>query len=780
MKKAIILIAMCVLAAGIAVGGYSDMDEHGCRIFSKVPPPGVHPRVILSPEDLPEWRKEVIKTYRGSTFFSKRFKSPEVIDVLAELHPNISDEALLKGYPHTGPGHNHHLLYATLDVIYHEDEEKAKHVCKAIANFARVLIARNKLDPAWGKIEDKIGDIAGLKGIPTGLTQLWYRGGADFALAYDFLYNHMTKEQQDICRKAISLSTKDLVTWGMHFPRGRAVSNWYGYHGEMGPMLLAIEGEAGFRTDQWKAFKQMIRDWFDVQIYETGGGNEDGYIFNTGLREGQFTMIAMARRGENLFVQPHMNNYLKWVILSLVPGEAGGSTVGYTSNRAAPYESAPLLTRWAMPGNKLANYYLNRFKGEEYQFQKKWQYGCWSTMLCMNYEDTERCPLDIAELGLPITHVFPYQGLFITRSDWTDTAVYLNVLARQDAWYDRHENVDRGRFVFAANGRRWAIDYPWARGTKSQDHSLVHIDGIAQFETKGMRGKAPCARLIEYGDYDASGKKLPATERQPPGVCSFAVLDLSNAYNWTWAHSWGKPGEGWEAEPRSFEQLGWHWKRPGQPEKLHGHDNPSAPRYNFRGCNYWRKPYNPVKKAYRLAGLVRGHHPYAIISDDILKDGKTHKYAWYMHIPEDVEQQSVNGNDLVLREKGEKQQKGQPVKGSRRLLVRFISPSVVDINVSQYQMGVDRRSKQPYYGNRVSGSISAVEPGFKVMLLPYLVGEAFPKTALSEGSMTVEFADQKDTIAFTQSDNEPTRISVTQTLRERSTPILKMVAADAP
>jgi hypothetical protein len=59
-------------------GEYGATNENGVRVFSNVPPVGVHPRVLMSPEDLPAWRKEVIKTYRGKTFFAKRFESKRI------------------------------------------------------------------------------------------------------------------------------------------------------------------------------------------------------------------------------------------------------------------------------------------------------------------------------------------------------------------------------------------------------------------------------------------------------------------------------------------------------------------------------------------------------------------------------------------------------------------------------------------------------------------------------------------------------------------------------
>ena len=342
---------------------YSTTNENGVRVFSRVPLVGVHPRVLMSPEDLPAWREHVITTYRGRSFFAKRFTSKR-IDTLAAIPANVAGDELLAAYPHSGPGDNHDLLFATLDVLYHQDHERTRYVCTAIATFARVVLTRSNDKASWGEIKQNIGGVTGLNGIQAGLGHLWYRGGADFALAYDYLHGDMTPAQRDVCRQALSEATKDIVTWGMGFPRGRAISNWYGYHGELGPMLLAIEGEDGFRADQWKRFRQAMRDFVEVHMYEAGGSNEDGYTGNTALREGQFTLLAMARRGENYFDTPRMRNYWKWGVLSLVPGEDTGATVGYSSAKLDPYESAPVLARWAMPGDKRINFFLRQFRAQ--------------------------------------------------------------------------------------------------------------------------------------------------------------------------------------------------------------------------------------------------------------------------------------------------------------------------------------------------------------------------------------------------------------------------------
>lgn len=707
-----VIACIAIFACPLAAEDYDATNENGVRLFSAVPPTGVHPRVLMSPEDLPAWRKHVITTYRGKTFFAQRFESKR-IDTLAGIAAETEGEALLAVYPNGGPGDNHDLLYATLDVIYHQDAERAEYVCQAVANFARVVLARSGEEAKWGKIEHDIGDIQGLDGIASGLGHLWYRGGADFALAYDYLYDYMTDSQRDVCRRALSKATENLVCWGMGFPRGRGVSNWYGYHGELGPMLLAIEGEEGFQEKQWERFRQAIRDWAEVHIYETGGSNEDGYTVNTSLREGQFTLLAMARRGENHFDRPNIRNYWKWVVLSLVPGEDTGVTVGYSSGQVSPYESAPVMARWAMPGDKCVNFYLRQYKGEDYSRQNRWQYAPMTTLFCMNWEDSDALPQDMGQLGLPVTAVFPYQGLFITRSDWSDDATYLNMLARQDAWYDRHENVDRGRFVFAALGRRWAIDRPWAQATKSTDHNLVHIDGRAQAEATVGRGKAPNGRLITHGDLGTTD----TVGGEEPGLLSYAVMDLKNAYDWLWAHSWSQPGDAWEPETRSFEQLGWTWDRPGQPPALYGCDDPSAPKYNFLGCNLWRAPNNPVQYCWRTGLLVREPHPYVMIVDDVKKDDQIRVYDWYMQVPDDVDFVPQADGGALLVERHEQRTYERPNVGSRRLLILPLGDGEPTVKLEEYASGVSRNVA--HRARRLVISRRGVEGRFRVVLYPF-------------------------------------------------------------
>jgi hypothetical protein len=722
-----------VCSFGITDNIYSQ----GVRKFSAVPPIGVHPRVLMSPEDIPAWRENVIKTHKGKEFFSKRYKS-EYIDRLASTDPNTPEDQLLKLFPEAGPVHDP--LFAAMDVMYHQDKERAAYVVRALATFSRIVIARSKLDPRWGKITSNIGGVKGLNGISAGLGHLWLRGGSSFALAYDFLYNDMTEEQRSLCRKALATATKDLVTWGMGFPKGRAVSNWYLYHGELGVMLLAIEGEGGFDKARYDMFTEMMRNWFDVSLHPGGGGNEDGYMANTSFREGTFSMIAMARRGENLFLHPGYQKYWEWVIQSLIPGEHGGLSVSYACNSVNPYESMPALSRWALPGNPLVNYYYRQYKGADYAEHNNWQYSDMSTLFAMDWEDTPEMPLDVARLKLPLTAEYDQLGLMITRSEWSDNCLYLNFYCRMDAWMDRHENVDRGRFVVCADRRQWIGSY-WNKVESTENESIIHIDG------KGQKPLSERGRMIV-----PNGNMI---SRYDSPLFTAGCMDLKRCYDWQWCNSFKNPGAGWEPETSTFEQLGWVWQKAVMPKSMNGGDDPENPKYNFTGFNFWRKVANPVRYAFRTCALARGPHPYVIIVDDIRKDSQKHLYESYLQIPDDVALTKLQDGTYVLTEFDQKTK----MTGPRKMLIQMLGKNNATIILEEYEIP-DTRGKSEKR-KRVVIKTDDIIPDFKILFYPFSDEKTLPKITSGNGkSATLSWTDQKDVINFTLQDNGLTQVNV--------------------
>ena len=84
----------------------------------------------------------------------------------------------------------------------------------------------------------------------------------------------------------------------------RMQSNWGPYHGELLVMEAVIEGEEGFDSQVYTMFSDMMLNFMNFGVYESGHPVEDSYALNFSLREGSLCMLAMARRGFNLFNHP--------------------------------------------------------------------------------------------------------------------------------------------------------------------------------------------------------------------------------------------------------------------------------------------------------------------------------------------------------------------------------------------------------------------------------------------------------------------------------------------
>lgn len=78
-----------------------------------------------------------------------------------------------------------------------------------------------------------------------------------------------------------------------------------------------------------------------------------------------------------------------------------------------------------------------------------------------------------------------------------------------------------------------------------------------------------------------------------------------------------------------------------------------------------RHANNPVEKAFRTAGIVRGERPYALIVNDIRKDDTARVYDWQMQLPEGITTATwwrmTDGLVVLVRE--EDMGKREPEKG---------------------------------------------------------------------------------------------------------------------
>jgi hypothetical protein len=211
-----------------------------------------------------------------------------------------------------------------------------------------------------------------------------------------------------------------------------------------------------------------------------------------------------------------------------------------------------------------------------------------------------------------------------------------------------------------------------------------------------------------------------------------------------------------------------------------------------------RAPFNPMEYVFRTVGLSRGAHPYGFVIDDLRKDGADHLYEWCGMLSGGVCQANVadapkgslvlgydrskdsvkNGITTIARQEAQPGQVSNtpantplmtPSKGDPLLLVLPISPedrvdsSPPPIRVETAQGPLDKNGiPQPY--DRLVISKRAKEGHFKVLLIPYRMGEPMPSVSFDGKSVTTALTwdDQKDLITFDQGTDGKTSIAVTR------------------
>ena len=769
-------------------------ESFAANRFGPPPAPGVHPRVFFGPDDLPEMRRRLRETHVGRLMMagirgrllqaSPRREdwedvpykpTPEQLEAYAarglHVHPRMGYrgpwvggwiDALAAGrvpdelaglWTDRDPrGKRHYLMhllpYEAFRCLIDQDAAGGRRLAAAATTIARDL---QKHMDTWTGTDDWQRVYQPLSSHSLGLT-------------YDWAHAWMTEEQRTVVRKTIAAITRGKQYLGLNqlpgFPAN--TSNWNIIHANLLPMILAIEGEQGYDEDVYLRIVEGLRKW----VYVASG--PQGAPFE-GLNKSHYApnwLVPLAKRGQPLLGTEWSKNHVRrFQLHTMLPW--GGEHVFETgigpSRDIATFKFAhpsdPVVDilyastvralfekdargPWPNIRTSYAPKWCDLFlatdplgaKGDAYDFDAAY--------------DRVLAHLRARE---PLTYFSDYRGVLTTRSAWTRDAAFLYVEPRHV--HGGHTRASRGEFVFAADGRVWARRTE-AVESDSAVHSVVLIDG---------RGEGPfrCvpARTLAVRDAPAA---------------TFIAADLT----WPYSRVTCSPGDE-EAEPVPVtpnqsrlrpSPLPW-MDRPWSFLPLWNSGNKPVvngqPTYNSREHHHW-KPYNPVKYAYRTAGLVRGAHPYALIVDDLRKDGQAHTYLWQMHVPDDVTLAKRTAPapakagvvDLVLAE----------ADGQRRLLVRVLAvgkaPAEAALTREQARLEVyktERRGKTHEFP-RLVVPLEGAGGTFKILLYPHRKGDALPETAWSDDgrSLAVSCGDQADTFVFKRGEDGRTRLALSQ------------------
>jgi hypothetical protein len=559
------------------------------------------------------------------------------------------------------------------------------------------------------------------------------------------------------------------ATYGRRVYGGEAPSRWRDnnqvtWHTTNVLAQMAIEGLPGYDPEVYQAGVETVQSFLEFgidengQFFESNGktGGGDQFLF--------LNMVAMARRGENFFGHPHLRKVMTAEVYDISPNgghEISGGT--FSGSRISPQFIGELATIY--PGEKTADFLLTgsypdlQLQTVDLKKFRETTAATWNKRqrlpgptypgfirafpFCRDFTPTTR-----ADLKLPLDRNDPVHGVFASFSDQTQDATWINMQVRPNHYIGAgHHHADAGMFYFSGAGVDWITESPFDNTYDGRFHNQVLIDGVSEANGTPARAKYLGATLNPAAD--------------------FASADLSYAYSWQWTtqvQDWPRTWPTrtpeitkWELEPAQdiiaiFQGTQRYKNRIWWDTYLYTNWIPTL-----------RAPFNPVQYAYRTTGLVRGKHPYAIVADDLNKDGTTHLYQWTAMLPEPMEPLTVPGTGasvLVLVRKADFNG-GHPKPGTPLLLVHV--GGMASRLLPRVEMATDgpkTRQGYPEAYPRIVIDDKATEYHERVTLVPFRLGEKLPVFTESETSMRLTWPDEQSSVRFTQGSDHRTILNL--------------------
>lgn len=685
------------------------------------PGPGVHPRILFNPEDLPDLRKRLRD---GTTV------GPIVMGKIRENADRLKKEDLAKLYDAVAEGDIKPFLVPRAPVnelmgslvsesfrtLIDEDAPASKKAAAAVATIAEYLgqvVAPNARE--------------NLKTYDTKDWRVLYGlHAANIAWCYDFLAPVMTPAQCASVRRLIVRTTDKLPVMGLHVLPGPNAnnSNWLPLTSQNFLFtILAIEGEEGSDPNALRSYAAAVcrqtraLGWPDGTLSEGGG---KGWL-------GSQQYLALAKRGYQFAASDTFRNFLRQFLLQCMVPEGYGFTMDEMNGGTAikgQFTDDYFVAKYLYPNDPLVDFvFRNAYstKGEDpTEYRAPFVGGNLLAAICAENFQSQISWSEALEKQIrpvtPKTCWFPYKGLLVTRSDWSPEATRLYFQPR--SLPGGHTNPDRNCFVLHALGRNWVpmVIHQSGSGHIEGDYSIP--TSIVRVDDKGS-GDAPSAE-VDFFD----------SER-----LTVATGDASDAYRTTGLTK-NLPSE---VIPYTFNQkhafrlgIGWADMKNGNLPDW----------YSSQKLNKEWSILFPNAKAYRSAALVRpkdqaSQSPpaYVLIADDIQMDDKTHDYKWRMMVADDLRDHAKVGDNEVIYSSPD---------GKSGLLVRLLSSNSPAIFVTDNH---DKYIKWPW----LDITTEAVTPGFRVLLLPFKTGTPLPKTTWEGDLLTIDHGNGLlDKVSFTK------------------------------
>jgi hypothetical protein len=794
---------------------------------SKVPPPGVYPRLFFSEEDIPMLAARVKSTRVGQMsliemeyflnnilwnpktncgqIFAK-LASGQLADLKWEVpagKPDFMASPQFQGekmevFGSISPGW---LTAMAFYCLLMNDDVHGRQAATAIANYYQLreplLDQYLKLsDSEFGSsLEKADGSLIAMDG--NGSKSNW--GGMSGLIvkeqlgpALDFGGKWMTPEQKHAMQRIIAKATYGFRSYGQDGPVRFRDVNWVAWSFSHFLAVATLEGLPGFDPEAYASGAESVRAYCDWGI------DDAGVIFESTGKNGpalqfQFlSMVALARRGENLFGHPHWRKLLRGSIGMTSPT---GRVMVNSGTQYFPYSRQKLC--WQLvtelkgfyPESRLPDYWLScapfdpsadlhmkdlqHFSAEDYR--RKVSTIRLLRMPCLNYigwargvlYDGDIQPTTFADLNLPLDFNAPVQGAYSSRSDRTPEAVWMHLYVRPNHYLGAgHHHADAGMFHFSALGVDWLTQSPCHQAFDGKYFNLVQVDGESE----------PASIPGGPNGYNGAATYLGA---QFAANASIGSADLTYAYTWRWNT---QPPQDWSEQLKAMP-----WELDPTPANLKNWAGTARykmrlwwPSYTYE--NYiptCRAPFNPMQYVYRSTGLVRGAHPYGFVIDDLKKDNANHLYQWAGMLNGGVWKADVPGlasNQIALATSGVDPNLHSnasklaliPKEGDPLLLVCALGMKMeVNAKESLFQVETveglkDFGGKAQYY-DRLMINQKASEVAYKILLLPIKAGEPLPKVSYDNANQTarIEWPGQSsDTLKFNVDASKRTLVEI--------------------
>jgi hypothetical protein len=712
---------------------YNDPDFDETRL-SKVPAPGIYPRVLITPTDVERIQAKI----------ALGDKAPKAFKVMWQRVSAIKTPF--------------YALVTNNDSLGRKLAVELVGKIKSLEPKIDVMNKRPDSENIWAVERSIIAS-----GEPNPPVEIWD------LLEYDYLHKWMTNDERELARRVIAKVIKNRISNFLMVPDHFMINNHEGFGMEYIRLMLLIEGQEGFDK---KLFDLAVHkanamlDWFldkDGMCYESiKGWLNTSAMVAVGLRKRDLLKHSHLRAKINFFLTATRWENNEWHIRDEM--------------RASAFHVIWMMRYYHPTNQRLDFLYQSTFTTHPFlnDASVKWPdpVGVCYELLLLYAEDgmvdnagkhidwNNQTMID--KLQLPTTWQDSTRGYVEVRNSWRKDDLKVGFVCKQDFFYGGHEGSENNRLTLWKDGVNWIQDNNMLATKATFLQNMLTIDG------KGLHWPPVAGNWLGIKE---SKQSLMASGDGKIGYSFTKIMQVHPLYFPSAKLPYYKPFTEGNFDLSRDIQVAF------QPSTIAWNNG-----YAHTDYGPWSgetrlvesyKPFNQVQKAYRTIQVAKGKYPYLLVIDDVQKDNQLHHYDWNISVPvqatlvevktpeivfQNTEPSNERTDDLVIASRTiAKDSLGKPIlqKGEPLCLIRVLWRN------TEYGFGVP--SLQQFEGySLINIPAHAISPDFKVLVYPYKYGDPLPITEWNKDKtqLTVTVKEQKDVYQFALGDGGRTALQM--------------------